>query len=114
MPLNIDTNLSALQALGKKQAVTANNIANTTSTGFKKSRTALEETVNGSVTTRTQPVNTPGTQLLQADGSLDEQSNVDLGAETVGMISTKHAYQANLKALQTSTEMEDSILDLSG
>jgi len=114
MPLSINTSVSALLALGKKQAVTANNIANSESREFNKSRTLLEEGKNGSVTAQTQPVNTPGTKILQSDGTLEEQSNVDLVAETVSLIPTKHAYQANLKALQTSAEMEDSTLDLIG
>lgn len=110
----INTSISALMALGKKQAVTANNIANSESRGFKKSQTVLEEGRNGAVTAQTQPVTTPGTKILQPDGALEEQSNVDLVAETVSMIPTQHAYQANLKALQTSAEMEDSTLDLIG
>lgn len=36
MPLSIKSNLSALQSLGTKQAVSANNIANAGSSEFKK------------------------------------------------------------------------------
>ncbi len=114
MSLSINSNISALQALGKKQSVTANNIANSETAGFKKSQTILESGQNGAVTTKTQPINTPGTMINQPDGSLEEMSNVDLAQEITTMIPTKHAYQANLKALETTAEMEDTVLDLIG
>lgn len=114
MSLSINSNISALQALGTKQSVTANNIANSNSAGFKKSRTILEEEQPGAVSATTQPVNTPGAMINQPDGSLEEMSNVDPTQEVTDMISTKHAYAANLAALKTTDEMEESILDLMG
>ncbi|MCF6265067.1 MAG: flagellar basal body protein [Desulfuromusa sp.] len=107
-------NISALNALSTKQSVTANNIANSETEDFKKSRTILEEGSNGAVSAKIQPVNTPGTMINQPDGSIEERSNVDLIQETTGMITTRHAYEANLKALKISTEMEDTVLDLIG
>jgi len=114
MPLSINTNISALNALATRQDVTANNIANCESKQFKKSTTVLEEGATGTVSTRTQRVNTPGVMINQPDGSLEELSNVDLGQELVGMIPTQHSYLANLKALQANQEMEDKVLDLIG
>lgn len=114
MTLSINSSISALHALGKSQNATANNIANSASDEFKASRTVLQEAQGGAVTAKNQPVNTPGTMIVQPDGSLKEGSNVDLTTEITGMIPTKHAYQANLKALQTSAEMEESTLDLIG
>ncbi len=114
MTLSINTNISALNALGKKQAINANNIANSESEGFKKSRAVLEAGEKGSVVAKTQLVNTPGTMINQPDGSLKESSNVDLATEVTSMIPTKHAYQANLKALQATAEMEKNTLDLIG
>ncbi len=52
--------------------------------------------------------------INQPDGSLEEMSNVDIAQEITAMIPTKHAYQANLKALETTAEMEDTVLDLIG
>lgn len=113
MSLSINS-ISALKALGTRQATTANNIANSETKEFKKSRTVLEEGSNGAVTAKSQPINTPGTMINQTDGTLEEMSNVDLVEEVTNMITTKHAYEANLKALKTTTEMEDSVLDLIG
>lgn len=114
MPLSVNNNISALNALATKQAVSSNNVANVESVKFKKSTVLLEEGQTGTVSSRIQPVNTPGVMINQPDGSLEELSNVDLGQELVGMIPTQHGYQANLKALQTDEEMKDSILDLLG
>ncbi|MEA3543639.1 MAG: flagellar basal body rod C-terminal domain-containing protein [Thermodesulfobacteriota bacterium] len=114
MSLAVNTSISALHALGTRQSVTANNIATSETTGFKKSTTILAEGANGAVMTKAQPVNTPGTMINQPDGSLEEMSNVDLGQELISTISTKNAYEANLKALQTSMDMEDTVLDLIG
>ena len=114
MPQAINTSISALNALANKQAVTSNNIANAESVEFKKSTVVLEEGKSGTVTSRTQPVNTPGVMINQPDGTLQELSNVDLGQELASMIPTKNAYEANLKALQANQEMEDTTLDLIG
>ena len=114
MPLSVNNSISALQALATRQGVAANNVANSESKGFKKSITVLEEGSTGAVRAKTQPVNTPGTMINQPDGSLEELSNVDLGQELAGMIPTQRSYEANLKALQTNGEMEDSVIDLIG
>lgn len=114
MSLAINSSLSALNALATQQKVTAGNIANSSSEKFKKSTAILEESPNGAVTAKIQQVNTPGTMTLQEDGTLTEGSNVDLAKEMMTMIPTRNAYEANLKALKVSTEMEKSTLDLIG
>ena len=114
MPLSINNNFSALKALGTRQAVTANNIANVDSAEFKKSRAVLAEGSNGAVSTQLQQINSPGVMINQPDGSLEELSNVDLGKELTDMFPTQRNYEANLKALQVEGEMEDSVIDLIG
>jgi flagellar basal-body rod protein FlgC len=114
MSMSVDANVSALHALSTSQSVRANNLANSESVGFKKSRTVLEEKTAGGVTASVQRVSTPGPMLLQDDGSTQELSNVDMAEELVGMIPTKHAYEANLNVLRTAEEMDQSTLDLIG
>jgi len=114
MSFLVHNNISALKALATKQSVTANNIANSETKAFKKSATVLEEGPNGAISTKTQPVNTPGAMVQQTDGTLEEMSNVDLMQETADMITTRHAYEANLKALKISTAMDDTLLDTTG
>jgi flagellar basal-body rod protein FlgC len=114
MPLSIYNNISALRALATKQVVSSNNVANVESKDFKKSQALLEEGKTGAVSAKIQPVNTPGVIINQPDGSVEELSNVDLGQELAGTIPTQRGYEANLKALQASAEMEDTALDLIG
>lgn len=114
MSLSVNSSISALYALGNKHAVGANNVANSLSGGFKKSRTILQESEPGGITARTQVVNTPGVIMPQADGTLTEGSNVDLAGEVTASLPIKHAYSANLKALQTIDRMEKTTLDLMG
>ncbi|SHJ73212.1 flagellar basal-body rod protein FlgC [Malonomonas rubra DSM 5091] len=114
MPLSVSNNISALNALSTKQAVSSNNIANAESSKFKKSTAVLEEGQNGAVSAKVQKVNTPGVMINQPDGTVEELSNVDLGQELTGMIPTQRGYEANLKALQAQGEMEDTTLDLIG
>jgi len=114
MPLSIKNNISALHALAAKQTVNSNNVANLASSKFKKSTTVLEAGGTGSVSAKIQQVDTPSAMITRPDGSVEELSNVDLGQELIGMISTQHGNEADLKALQVNQEMEDKILDLIG
>jgi flagellar basal-body rod protein FlgC len=114
MPLSINSGISALNALGTRQAVTANNVANLDTPKFKRATTVLEEGESGSLSVKVQQVNSPGVMINQPDGSLEELSNVDLGKELSDMIPTRHGYEANIKALETQDEMEDSVIDLLG
>lgn len=49
MVQGVSSAISALQALGKKMGITANNVANSTTSGFKKSRASSVNVVNGNV-----------------------------------------------------------------
>jgi flagellar basal-body rod protein FlgC len=71
MSFSVNNSISALKALSTKQNVTANNIANSETKEFKKSTTVLEQGSSGAISTKTQPVNTPGTMIQQADGTLE-------------------------------------------
>lgn len=59
MTLTMNSSMSALNALGKRQTTSANNIAKSESDGFKKSRVVLAEGEKGTVTAKSQVVNTP-------------------------------------------------------
>ena len=109
----IDSALSALSAFGEKMNVTANNIANVNTEGFKKSRAVLQEADHG-VTVDISRVNTPGVPIPEEDGTgkMNESSNVDVAEEIVNLQTTKNAFQANLKTIQTEGEMLGSLFDI--
>ena len=114
---SVSTALSALTAFQKKMDVTANNIANVKTDGFKKSRVSMEEGPQGGVRARIQQIDTPGVpKEAFEDGDIVEveSSNVDLAEELTEMIPTEKAYGANLKTLRTSDQMLGSLLDIIG
>jgi len=106
--------LSALRALFTKLDVTADNIANAGTAGFKKSRADLQEAPSGGVKVSIGTVDTPGSPLPPADGEREyrESSNVSLEEEMVNLILTQYAFSANLKTLQAGDEMRRNLLDI--
>ena len=109
--------VSALRAFVTKLGVTADNIANVNTDGFKRKRATLNEDHNGGVRVEINKDDSPG---LRYDAFEDgkkvekETSNVDLTEEIPNLMLTKRAYQANLKTLDTQEEMLGSLLDIVG
>jgi flagellar hook protein FlgE len=91
--------LSALAAYGTGLNVTANNIANMNTTGFKPTTTStvMNEDVNGGV---------------KVTLSQSENAELDIAKEMVDMMIEKHAIQGNVKSLQTENEVLKSLIDI--
>jgi flagellar hook protein FlgE len=108
------TTLSALRAFGLKFQVTANNIANVNTDGFKKSRADLKDNRPAGVEAEISRVETPGFLKPAEDGGpeMRESSNVVLEEELVSLILTKRDYQSNIKALKLEEETIGTVLDL--
>ncbi len=111
-------NISALMALEKKMGVTANNVANVESEGFKKSRAVLKEGRNNTgVQVEIDKINTPG-PIIQVpnDNKMTEKemSNVNLAEEFALSIPTQRGYEANLKVIKSIDEMLGSVIDILG
>lgn len=106
--------LSALRAFGQKLGVTANNIANVNTNGFKKSRVDLEEASPSGVNVSISRVNTPGAYLTpeRETGEPRESSNVSVDEEVVSLITTKQAYTANLKTIEAEEETLGTLFDI--
>jgi flagellar basal-body rod protein FlgC len=107
--------LSGLVAFEKKIGVTANNVANVNTDGFKKSRVTLEESQPQGVQAKIQQINTPGPLALEQtpEGeSLVEKSNVDISEEMANLIVGQRFYEANLRTLKTEDERLGSLLDI--
>jgi len=114
---SIGNSVAALKALGTKMDVTAKNIANANSDGYKKSRAVLKEGPNGGVGSHVETIETPGTSIVSVeDGqkTKKELSNVDLTEEMTEMIVTQHGYTANLQSIETEDEMLGAALDIVG
>ncbi|WP_316901295.1 flagellar basal body rod C-terminal domain-containing protein [Pseudodesulfovibrio indicus] len=104
-----DTNVSALSALSTVQEVSANNIANMNTDGFKASSVVLESGPGdqGVEVAAIRESTTPGSVI---DGA--ETSNTDIGREMVGMITTGRAFEANVAAIRVSEEMTGHLLNM--
>jgi len=110
----IHTALSALRANLAKLDVTANNLANAGTRDFKKTRASFEETAPAGVKVTLTRVETPGT-LLPPDGvpgEGSEMSNVSAEEELVDLITTRHAFAADVKTIRTEDEMQGALLDI--
>jgi flagellar basal-body rod protein FlgC len=109
--------LSALNAIETKMSVLSNNVANSQTNGFKKSRADLKESKNGGIEVEITKVNTSGPiATVEENGGMveKEMSNVDLAEELPQTIVAKTGYEANLKMLKTQDEMLGSLLDIIG
>jgi len=87
---------SALQAFSTSQQITANNMANLNTDGFKASRAVFREN---------------GTSGVSASASTTEDS-VDISREAVNLISNTQGYKANIKVLKAADEMTRDLLNI--
>ncbi len=110
------TTLTAISAFQKKLNVTADNIANVQTDGFKRRRTILSEGDHGGVKAQVfKDEETPGPiHETYADDTTTEVegSNVDLVEEMADLMTVRHAYQANLAALKTEDEILGRVIDI--
>jgi flagellar basal-body rod protein FlgC len=117
MVASLDSALSALQAFGQKLGLTAGNIANVNTDGFKKSRAVFQEGRNGEVTVNEQRVNSPGIPLEEeaaSEGATRESSNVALEEEIPDLITSVYGFRANLKTVKAQDEVLGHLLDIVG
>jgi flagellar hook protein FlgE len=113
----VNSTVSALQAYNSQLDVTSNNIANVNTDEFKKSKAILKEGPNGGVQADIRRVDTPGHRYQELEGDQmaeKETSNVDLSEELPQLMVTQHAYQANMKVIQTQDEILGTALDIVG
>jgi flagellar basal-body rod protein FlgC len=106
--------LSALRAFGQRLGVTANNIANMDTEGFKKSKAVFEEASPYGVNVTIRRIETQGFPLPSEEGinKVCESSNVDIKEEMINLITVPHAYAANLKSVKAEDEILGTLLDI--
>ncbi|MDR3670519.1 MAG: hypothetical protein P4L36_06735 [Holophaga sp.] len=100
----IPASLSGLQTAGQSIALSANNVANLNSTGYRARSLTQEDLPQGGVY---------GAAVQQSQAPLNPGGgNVDLATEAVNLDTQGTAYQADLKFLQVQNKMLGSALDL--
>ena len=107
--------LSGLQAYSVATEATANNVANMNTNGFKKDRVTLSSQYPQGVSATVDKDNSPGAYSLDSTSQGDqmaESSNVDLTQEMPNMMINQAAFNVNIKSLQASDQMMQSLLEI--
>jgi flagellar basal-body rod protein FlgC len=111
----IHSALSGLTAFSRQIEVTAHNVANVNTDGFKKSHTEFVSVETGGVLPVVRKDDSPGPTVLRDSGygpTHLELSNVDLGEETINQIIGQRGFEASLQTIKTADDMLGSILDI--
>jgi flagellar basal-body rod protein FlgC len=87
---------SALQAFSTSQQITANNIANVNTDGFKASRATFQENGASGVTA----------------SATSMEDTVDLSREVTNLISNTQGFKANIKVIKAADEMTKELLNI--
>lgn len=97
----------------RRTNITANNIANTATPGFKAARAGNVEVEGGGVRIGSITHDeSPGPPLLDpAPGGPTEGSNVDPTTESVNLLLNRRQFEANVNALRAQDEMLGDLLD---
>ena len=106
-PLN--ATVSALHAFEQKLGVTAGNIANVNTDGYKKYRAIFQEGPYGAVEV-TAPRDETG-RLEEGEQPAQKASNVALEKEFPELITSVYGFKANLKTLKAQDEILGNVLD---
>ncbi|MBZ4648785.1 MAG: protein of unknown function domain protein [Desulfomicrobiaceae bacterium] len=109
----METNLSAISALGISQAVTANDVANMNTPGYRAKEARLESGPGdqGVRVAEIREDTSAGPLVPGPEDTLVEGSNVDLATEMVQMVQDEAAYAANAAAIRTQADMNGALLD---
>jgi flagellar basal body rod protein FlgG len=99
IPMQINQNISALKNISLAQEVSANNIANVNSNGFKASKT---DQLHISPEARAASLNSAGQQM----------STTEPVQDIVQMTINATSFEANVKAIQTQGDMLKAVMDI--
>jgi len=100
----MSASLSGLQAAGQSIALSANNVANLNTSGYRAKSLVQQYLPHGGVS---------GAAVAESAAPMNPGgSNVDLASEAVNLDTQGVAYQANLKFLEVQKRMLGTTLDL--
>lgn len=108
----MSASLAGLFAFSKKVAVTANNVANFTTDGYKRTEAIISEGSQGEPEVILRKIETPGPIIQYPEEPPREHSNVDLSQEIPQLVIAQRGYEANLKFLDAQGDMLKATLDI--
>ncbi len=112
----ISGSLSALNAFQTKLDVTAENLSNINTDGYKAKRvTMAADGLTGGVTATVDTDDRQGPLTLKSAGGKEETvetSNVDLAGSMVDLITAQRGMEANLAVVKTQDQVTGTLLDI--
>lgn len=124
--MDISTSQSALNVFSLAQDITANNVANINTDGYKAKRldvesapdgqgvraqTIVESTEPGPLTNQIQPRENNDGRIEQQE-VITEGSNTEVSQEVTQMIKNERGFEANAQVVRTYDQMAGIIIDM--
>jgi flagellar basal-body rod protein FlgC len=114
MDTALNSVISSINAHGRKLGISANNVANVDTNGFKRDQAVLQEGPAGDVRVNIRKDTTRAADdplAPDAPGVEKERSNVDLAFEMTSLVPTTIGYKVNLQVIRARDEMLGNLLD---
>jgi flagellar basal body rod protein FlgG len=112
MSLSFNSSISGIRAATDMLSVSAHNIANSNTDGYKKQHANLRgDNGNGVIVDITESTEA-GPLYINKRGETVETSNVNYIEEVVTQIKSRHLLSANAAAIRYTNEAQESIMDI--
>ena len=117
MQIALHNAVSGLKAAARRLEVSADNVVNSRSDGYLPHRVDLVANALGGTRATAVPVTPPSVPFFDPDSPLADadgvapRPNVSLEGEIVEQMLARHAFEANLRTVETADRMMRSLLD---
>ena len=112
MSLSFNSSISGIRAATDMLSVSAHNIANSNTDGYKKQRVNLKGDQSGGVIAEITESTERGSLYKNRKGVTVETSNVNYIEEVVTQIKARHLLSANAAVLKHTNEAHETIMDI--
>ena len=112
MSLSFNSSVSGIRAALDMQSVSANNIANSNTEGYKKEHVNLSQDQQGQVAVNITESSKTSSFYKNIEGHVVEKSKVNFCEEIVVQIKAKNLLSANIAAIKRTDEGEKNLIDI--
>jgi flagellar basal-body rod protein FlgC len=112
METGISPSIAGFTAFGRQMEITARNVANIVTEGYKPPQAKIVQNNQGVPELSFGPPTGPGIPILGPDTPVREPSTIDLSQEMSNLLLARRGYEANLKTFKIQSELDKSVLDL--
>ncbi|MBI2571354.1 MAG: flagellar basal body rod protein [Candidatus Schekmanbacteria bacterium] len=103
--------ISGMSLQASRVGVSANNVANLQTEGFRASRVRAEERAGGGVRGRVEDADATARMAFK-DGSVKTLSNTDIAEESVERSDAANSFKANAAVVKSSDRMLGTLIDI--